>query len=172
MDAEAVLTIDRSLLAVTDVVSVSVLFVVDGSLVADVTLAVLVIEPPLAGAVTEIVIAGAAPTAAGTITITPTVTGTILYRGRGYCNITQQPTTNLVVVFIGANGIDTGTNAERAFVRPPLGAGTLNQVAWTAERSFPATAGVAITTSLLVNHQIGAFVDDCSGTFTAEQLLP
>jgi hypothetical protein len=63
VDAEAVLTIDRSLLAVTEVVSVSVLFVIDGSLVADVTVAVLLIEPPLAGAVTEIVIAGAAPTA-------------------------------------------------------------------------------------------------------------
>ncbi len=115
---------------------------------------------------------GAPPTTAGTITITPTVTGPIQYRARGYCNVTQQATTNLVSVFIGANSIDTGSNAERAFLRPPLGAGTLNQIAWTAERSFAATAGVAITTSVFLFHPTGAFIDDCSGTFTAEQLVP
>ena len=59
----SLLVIDRSAEAVTVVVSLAVLLPLLASLVAELTVAVLVIVPPSDGAVTTMVMAGAAPTA-------------------------------------------------------------------------------------------------------------
>ena len=120
----------------------------------------------------------AATTAAtlATLTFTPTVTGTVVLTGRGYCNQTQ-----LTAGFNGIN-VAAGTSSALAFgtsvsdwgvVGVPAAAVSLGnfQTTFSSNTTLPVTAGVATTMSLFGRHETSATTDDCGGTFEIRQRL-
>ena len=114
---------------------------------------------------------GAGPTTAATLTITPTVTGTMRYTARGFCNLAQVATSVEIRIYIGTSSADTGSVSDWGVMRFAGTATTLG-IPWSATRDLTGTAGLALTASVFLQNAPGTTDNNCSGTFSAQQLLP
>jgi hypothetical protein len=104
---------------------------------------------------------------------TPPVSGTAVLRARGYCNLTPlDGSNNQLIIGIGTTPVTalTAVNVgETGFINVPPGAGPgVYQEGWSAERTFPVTAGQFASAYLVGRHEAGNATNDCSGSLTVE----
>lgn len=105
-------------------------------------------------------------------TITPPQSGTIIARGRGYCNLSGNALLyEAVIISIDTTMNATAGNTSNFGVAQTSSSDNTNAVSttWNTERTFTVTMGVPITLYLAgKNMNSTASIHDCSGTFTAE----
>jgi hypothetical protein len=116
--------------------------------------------------------AGSTPDKLATLTFTPTANGTVIVRGRGYCNMFSDLVTDNRVV------IDAATSAAQAFsgatfydwgvLNVPRGSvmGGQYEPDWTSEVTLPVVANTNYSMSLFARHDLGTATTDCSGSFS------
>jgi hypothetical protein len=113
------------------------------------------------------------------VTVTPTATGSVLARARGYCNL-RDATSGVyynVITAIGVDDVDAFgsldvANWGVAGHTNNATTGLQHQSQYSAERIFAATAGVPITLRVFGRQELGLgdSSNDCSAALTLEEL--
>jgi hypothetical protein len=115
---------------------------------------------------------GAPPNQLVTMTFTPTVSGTAVLFGRGYCQMYSfgDATKNqieIVPALSAALAFQSNPNNWGIVDVPPYQAlGNLYLPNWSTESTIPVVANTTYTVGLYARHYPGATTDDCGGSFS------
>jgi hypothetical protein len=116
---------------------------------------------------------GSPPDKLATLTFTPTVNGTAVLRGRGYCNMQIDPVVDnhvsISAAASAAQAFQGATYYEWGILNVPRGSAYgLYQPNWTSESTLPVIANTSYSMSLFARHELGTAYAACSGTFTVQ----
>jgi hypothetical protein len=117
--------------------------------------------------------AGSPPDKLATLTFTPTVNGTAVLRGRGYCIMQIDPVVDnhvsISAAASAAQAFQGATYYEWGILNVPNGSvAGLYQPNWTSESTLPVIANTSYSLSLFARHDLGTAYAACSGTFTVQ----
>jgi hypothetical protein len=104
------------------------------------------------------------------ITFTPTFTGNVLARARGYCNVSSTAASNEIDIALGATASAAFAHSVSEWGVIRVGATTTFTGApnYTAESLFPVTRGVAQTIGVFGTNSGFTSTPNCSGSLVIQ----
>jgi hypothetical protein len=116
---------------------------------------------------------GSPAVALASTTLTAPISGVMILRGRGYCNlawvsgvsntIIMAPGTSAADAFTPIAVSDLGVVSQYEGARP-------TQPSWSTERELSVVAGMTYAVGLFARHESSAATNNCSGSFTLQIL--